>query len=80
MLRRAALAAMFLLALSTVSVAANSPVVTISGNHFSPTPFSATLGGLVHWSNTDNANHTSTADQFGLWNIPATAHTESGDA
>jgi Plastocyanin len=81
MLRRAALAAVFLMLLSTASVSAASSVqVEIVNFAFNPTPISITLGDSVHWHNgTTSTNHTSTADQFGLWSVSVTHGTTSAD-
>ena len=68
MIRRAAIAAMFLMLLSTASVSAATKTVQVFNFGYNPSPTKVKLGTIVTWHNgTAATTHTSTADLFGLW-------------
>ena len=70
MFRRAALAATFLLLLSTASASAAPLTIEVSNYTFTPASPTVPLGRVVKWHNgTVATNHTSTSDLAGVWNL-----------
>jgi plastocyanin len=67
MIRRAGLAAAFLLLLSSSNVAAASHVVTMTGHGYVPKTLTIALCDTVQWDNTSRRKHTATPDLSGLW-------------
>ena len=67
MIRRAALAAVILLMLSTASALAATKTVSIYNYYYAPTPVNVAMGGSVKWTNTTGTKHTVTSDAFFLW-------------
>jgi plastocyanin len=73
MLRRAAIASVFLFLLSTASAAASTTHIAVTMIHYPPST-STGLGDTVSWDNTSGAGHTETSDapfsqfNFGLAN------------
>lgn len=70
MIRRAALASVALLLLSTGTASAGVPAKTVSipNLSFDPATVKVTIGDQVRWSNSDNLTHTTTANFLNWWN------------
>jgi plastocyanin len=69
MLRRAGIASILLLLLSTASAAGSTIRINVTGIHFPPGT-SIGLGDTVEWANNSPQPHTVTSDpRFSLWNI-----------
>lgn len=70
MIRRAALASVLLLALSTAAVSAGEPPVVqmVGTSSFNPAQLQVPVGGGVIWDNDSGFTHTTTANKFGFWN------------
>jgi len=81
MVRRAALAATLLFALSTASAsAATETTVQTKNFFFDPATATITLGSPVNWQNqTTSTNHGSKSDLAGLWFVTANHGTTSAD-
>ena len=68
MIRRAALASVLLIVLSTASVSAGgSPIVQMQSSSFSPAGLNVVVGETVTWNNNSGLTHTTTADRFNQW-------------
>jgi plastocyanin len=68
MMRRAAVAGIVLLLLSTASVSAASHQIEVFNFGYNPTPLKIPLSDSARWHNGSNRGHTASADLFGLFN------------
>ncbi len=80
MFRRAALAALLLIVLSTASVSAATHQVEIFNFGYNPTPLKIKIGESAKWHNgTASTTHTTSADLFALWNMTLPAGSTSSN-
>ena len=79
MIRRAALAAVLMLALSTVSVSAGSaPTVEMFNYGFNPATVKFAVGDSVRWHNGSTLTHTATSNLFNIFDRTVAAGDTSG--
>jgi len=82
MIRRAALAAAFLVLISATGVLAAAKTISINATSYSPTSVTVAMGGKVKWTNKTGKSHTVVSDASFLStlffkNVTVKAHTTS---